>query len=114
VLLSAWQLYALWRPLRLAEREPGRRRVLTWLTIIGVIVSASSAILLFRWPPPAVIVGHSIRYDSTAIASRALGVLTGFGYLVPTIGPLFASTLDVAPDRRDTGVVTEFDCADRA
>ena len=82
--------------LRDAERDTGRRRALSTLIGIGVLVAAGSALMMLRSPPVATIAGHSIRYASVAVGNHAVGILLLFAYLVPTIAPFFVSTLRTA------------------
>lgn len=97
-LLVAMAIWPVWVSLSLreAERDPSRRRALSTLVGIGVLVAAGSALMMLRSPPVATIVGHSIRYASAALGNRAVGTLLLVAYLVPTITPLFVSTLPTA------------------
>jgi hypothetical protein len=97
-LLVAMAIWPVWVSLSLrdAERDAGRRRLLSILIGIGVVVAAGSALMMLRSPPVATIVGHSIRYKSVALGNRAVGILLLVAYLVPTIAPFFVSTMRIA------------------
>jgi len=83
-----------WLPLSLyrIERDAGRRHALIAMEGLGLIVAIASAILLARSTPVAVVAGHSIRYDHAGGGSSLLDALIVFAYLIPTVGPFFAST----------------------
>jgi peptidoglycan/LPS O-acetylase OafA/YrhL len=92
-------VWPIWLPLslRLAERRPAHRRVLAVFLFCGVVVAVSAAMLISRWQPVAMIGGHSIRYDR---AGGGGGIRESFvlaGYIIPTILPLFVSTVELAP-----------------
>ena len=88
-------VWPVWAPLALlrAERERSHQRFLKVVLAIGVAVSLASALLLVHESPIAKIAGHSIKYESIPIGTPAVGLLLTFVYLVPTIGPFFASTM---------------------
>lgn len=95
VAMVAWPLW-ISIALRSVERSPSRRVMLTMLACLGAVVSATSTVMLMRWPPVPVIVGHSIQYDSGLVMSGTLGVLLLVGYVLPTIGPFFVSTIQTS------------------
>ncbi|HEV8215502.1 MAG TPA: DUF6629 family protein [Gemmatimonadaceae bacterium] len=89
-------VWPVWVPLSLRriERNAGRRRTLTVLSLVGAGVSVSAAFLLALWEPVAAIAGHSIRYSygyaGNGGMARELFLLVA--YLTPTIIPFFVST----------------------
>ncbi len=85
VIWPTWCPLSLW----LAERNPGRRRLLWVLSWIGVGVSAGSLALLYHWQPMARVAGHSIQYVHE---QSALGRYTVLVYAVPALLPFFVST----------------------
>jgi len=97
-LLVAMAIWPVWVSLSLrdAERDAGRRRALSALIGIGVLVAAGSALMMLRSPPVAAIAGRSIRYRSVAVGNHTVGILLLFAYLVPTIAPFFVSTMRTA------------------
>jgi hypothetical protein len=92
VALVVWPI---WLPLslRLIEQRPARRRALAMLTGAGIAAAASAVILLMRAPPVAVVAGHSIRYDRAGDVKGLLEILVLAAYALPTIVPLFVSTV---------------------
>ncbi|HEY4215758.1 MAG TPA: DUF6629 family protein [Gemmatimonadaceae bacterium] len=93
-----------WLPLSLhrIERSEPRRHALAAMWALGLIVALSSAIILTASTPVAVVAGHSIRYDHAGGGNAVLDALIVFAYLVPTVGPFFAST---AAHARTIGVL---------
>jgi uncharacterized membrane protein len=91
-------IWPTWLPfsLRLVERDPSRRRALSVLVRVGVIVAVSAAALLTFWRPVAGIVGHSIHYDYGGSSDLPRRLFVLLAYLVPTIVPLFVSTRSLA------------------
>jgi hypothetical protein len=94
VALVVWPV---WLPLslRAAEREPKRRRVLTVLSVAGLLVGAGCAMLLARWPPTAHVAGHHIGYDFSVGPGDGT-VLPIVAYVVPIMAPFFVSSLRLA------------------
>jgi hypothetical protein len=97
-LSAALVVWPMWLPfsLRLVERDDGRRRALTGLFWLGVLVSVYAASLLARWQPTARIAGHSISYDYQSRHETLSHVIYLVAYVVPTLVPFFVSTLALA------------------
>ena len=93
-LACALVVWPSWLPnsLRLAERDPTRRRVLAGLSVFGALVSVCALSLLVREQPIVHIAGHSLRYDYTGSGNASLHLLYLVGYVIPTVAPLFVST----------------------
>ena len=66
------------------------------LAAVGSLVAVGAALLMLRSPPVAAIAGHSIRYESVSFGNRAVAIVLLLAYVVPTITPLFVSTLRTA------------------
>jgi hypothetical protein len=96
-LCVALVVWPVWLPLslRAAEREPKRRRVLTVLSVAGLLVGAACAMLLARWPPSAHVAGHHIGYDFSVGPGDGT-VLPIVAYVVPIMAPFFVSSLRLA------------------
>jgi hypothetical protein len=86
-----WPVYA---PVSLyiAERDPGRRRILRALALLGTVVAVSAALLLTRWHPVASVAGHSIRYDHIGGEGSLLNGLLLLAYVGPTVVPFLVSS----------------------
>ena len=97
-LFFALALWPAWVPLAAAFVEPGRRKRVAFLSLAGLGLGLGCAYYLplaaggVAWTAPRV-VGHSIRYDFSAVPA----VRSGPGWLWPTLyllavcGPLLAS-----------------------
>jgi hypothetical protein len=87
-------IWPMWLPfsLRLTERDPDRRHVLTAMLALGVIVGVAAAVLIARSTPVSVVAGHSIRYDHSGDSSATVNFIVLLGYAIPTIAPFFVST----------------------
>lgn len=92
VALAVWPI---WLPLslRMAERAPGRRRLLTALLGLGVLVSLWALHVLSQWQPTATVEGHSIRYHFAGTSDMRVKALLLLAYALPTVGPLFVSSV---------------------
>lgn len=92
VALAVWPV---WLPLslRMAERDADRHRVFTVLIGLGVLVSLWSLYVLTRWQPTAIVEGHSIRYHFAGSSDMRVKALLLLAYALPTVGPLFVSTV---------------------
>ena len=99
VIWPAWCPLSLW----LAERDPGRRRLLAILSWIGVGASAGAVALLYRWQPIARVAGHSIQYVHEQSALSRYTVLV---YAVAALLPFFVSTTKLARTIGTTFVVS--------
>lgn len=96
-LCVALVVWPVWLPLslRAAEREPRRRRVLTALSIWGLLVGALCAMLLARWPPAAHVDGHHVTYEFSVGIGEGT-VLPIVVYVLPIMVPFFVSSLRLA------------------
>lgn len=74
-------------PLAVWSIERHRRTVFGWLTAIGIVVSAYTAVFLFRNPLVISVVGQSISYDFSLAGGKILII----GYLLATLGSLILS-----------------------
>ena len=95
VAMVIWPVWVPWS-LRQTERRPGRRRVLSSLLALGVLVAMGSTLMMMRSPPVAAVAGHSIRYELMAVGNSAVAILLLVSYLVPTIAPFLVSTMRTA------------------
>ena len=97
-LAFAMVVWPIWVPLslRMAEKNPRRRRALTVLAWIGAVVSAYAAMLLLRGRPTAHVAGHSIAYNYTTRASALVAALYVPGYAIPSAVPFFISSISKA------------------
>jgi len=88
-------IWPIWLPaaLRAGERDPVRRRILTGMLIFGTLVSISALVLLTHSRPVAVIAGHSLRYDRSGSSTALFDILVLLSYFIPTVAPLFVSTV---------------------
>jgi hypothetical protein len=88
-------VWPVWLPaaLQAGERDEKRRRVLSIMLAFGTLVSLGASILITHTRPIAVIAGHSIRYDRSGSMSVWLDGLVLLAYFIPTVGPLFVSTV---------------------
>jgi hypothetical protein len=94
VALVLWPTYlpvCLWR----VEREPARRRLLAMMAAVGLAVALAAWISLARWPPVASIAGHSIHYEWTGGRTPVVYLLLLVAYVIPTMLPFFASTVQL-------------------
>lgn len=96
-LCVALVVWPTWLPLalRAAERSPQRQRILTGISLAGLLVGGCCALLLARWPPAAHVDGHHIAYDFN-VGLRGGNALPIVAYFVPTIVPFFVSSLGLA------------------
>jgi hypothetical protein len=88
-------IWPMWLPaaLRAGERDAARRRLLTAMLAFGALVSISALVLLTHSRPIAVVAGHSLRYDRSGSTSHLFDVLVLLAYFIPTVAPLFVSTV---------------------
>jgi hypothetical protein len=94
----AFVVWPTWLPLSLRrfERSPARRRGLGALFWAGCAVAAYAAVSMVRFHPVARIAGHSIRYDGMTGGHVAHPGLDLAAYALPTVVPLFVSSLRLA------------------
>ncbi|HEY0468694.1 MAG TPA: DUF6629 family protein [Polyangiaceae bacterium] len=87
-----------WLPfaLRLAERDPRRRRALGVLLWAGSLVASCALLLIARFPPFAQIQGHSINYEYAGSGDVPRRLLFLVAYVIPTVVPFFVTTLRMA------------------
>ena len=97
-LVCAMVIWPTWLPwsLRLAEREPGRRRPLTAIAVWGALFSACALFVLAHGRPTALVAGHSLRYEYGASGAFPLPLLYFLAYALPIVVPLFVSTVHQA------------------
>jgi hypothetical protein len=107
VALVVWPM---WLPfaLRLAERNPARRRWLGVLALIGGAVAVYTSVMLVHFQPTAHVAGHSIRYDYATAGDTATHAFYPLAYALPTVIPFFVSTVKMA---RLIGVLLIFSLA---
>lgn len=94
-LFCALVLWPTWLPwsLRLAERAPGRRRPLTAIAIVGALFSACALYTLVHGKPSVGMAGHSLSYHFGGGGAFPLPLLYFLAYALPTVVPLFVSTV---------------------
>jgi hypothetical protein len=97
-LVCAMVIWPTWLPwsLRLAEREPRRRRLLTALAALGALFSACALFVLAHGRPTVLIAGHSLRYEYGTSGAFPLPLLYFLAYALPIVVPLFVSTVNLA------------------
>lgn len=97
-LIFALVVWPTWIPLAVggAERDDERRRWLRRLAWFGASVSAVALALLIGWPPHARVDGHSLRYSFGASLGDIVRVLLVAGYVVPTLGPFFITSINLS------------------
>jgi uncharacterized protein DUF6629 len=97
-LVCAMVIWPTWLPwsLRLAEREPSRRRPLTAIAVWGALFSACALFVLAHGRPSALVAGHSLRYEYGASGAFPLPLLYFLAYALPIVVPLFVSTVHQA------------------
>ncbi len=93
-LALALVVWPTWLPfsLRMMERSPMRRRLLTGLFAVGVVVSGYALMLLTMGRPVARVVGHSVRYEYAGSSDFPIHTWYLAVYLLPTVVPFFVST----------------------
>lgn len=87
-------VWPVWIPLAftLPEVNPGRRRLLSVLTAIGVVVSLGATLILLRGGPSAHVAGHSIAYSYADVGPAVVVALYLPLYVIPSVVPFFVST----------------------
>ena len=87
-------VWPMWLPfsLRQIEKDAVRRRALTGLCWLGGAVSATALVLLLKWQPVALVVGHSIRYDYAGSTDALQSFINLAAYVTATVVPYFVST----------------------
>jgi hypothetical protein len=93
--LVVWPIWVPWS-LRVAERDPARRKWLTRLTWAGVFVSLGAAVLLTRWEPRAYIEGSSVHYNFGVPTGTVSHVLLVAAYAAPALVSFFVSTIELS------------------
>jgi hypothetical protein len=97
-LAFALAIWPLWVPLslRLCERDPRRRAVLSALSVVGVVVAVFAGAMLAAERPVAYVSGHSLSYGHHQ-TNRALvlGVYLP-AYMIASVVPFFVSTVNRA------------------
>jgi hypothetical protein len=63
------------------------------MLVFGAVVSLATLVLLTHSRPVAVVAGHSLRYDRSGSTSHFVDVLVLLAYFIPTVAPLFVSTV---------------------
>lgn len=88
-------VWPLWIPLAftLPEANPSRRRLLSVITAIGVVVSLGATIILLRGGPIAHVAGHSIAYSYVQAGPTIVVALYLPMYIIPSVLPFFVSTI---------------------
>jgi hypothetical protein len=97
-LAFALVIWPTWVPLslRVAERDPARRKWLTRLTWAGVLVSIGAVVLLTRWEPSAYIEGSSVHYNFGVPTGPVSHVLLVVAYAAPALASFFVSTIELS------------------
>jgi hypothetical protein len=97
-LAFALVIWPTWVPLSLrrAERDGDRRRWLTWLMAIGVLVSLGAVMLLIHWQPRAFIDDDSVHYAFGGATGALVHALLLSAYALPTLVPFFIATIDLS------------------
>lgn len=97
-LACALVVWPTWLPLslRLAEREPNRRRPLTAIAVMGALFSACALYVLAHGRPTALMAGHSLRYEFGGDGAFPLPLLYFLAYALPVVVPLFVSSVSLA------------------
>lgn len=93
--LVVWPTWIPWS-LRVAERDPVRRKWLTLLAWAGVFVSLGAAVLLTRWNPHAFIEGSSVHYNFGVPSGAFMHVLLVVAYAAPAFLSFFVSTIELS------------------
>ena len=93
--LVVWPTWMPWS-LRVAERDPARRKWLTRLTWVGVVVSVGAAVLLTRWNPRAYIEGSSVHYNFGVPSGPFIHLLLVVAYAAPALVSFFVSTIELS------------------
>ena len=93
--LVIWPTWVPWA-LRVAERDPARRKWLARLTWIGVFVSLAAAVLLTRWAPHAYIEGRSVHYNFGVPTGTVSHLLLVVAYAAPALVSFFVSTIELS------------------
>lgn len=90
--------WPIWVPVSLfvAERNRTRRRVLSVLSWIGLVVGGYASVLLIRGRPVAHVARHSIAYSYVERGPALVLALYLPGYVLPTVVPFFVSTVSRA------------------
>lgn len=97
-LAFALVVWPTWLPLslRLAEREPCRRLLLAALAVVGALFSACTLCVMAHGRPTVLVAGHSLRYQYGSDGAFPLPLLYLLAYALPTVVPLFVSTVNLA------------------
>jgi len=97
-LIVALTIWPLWLPfsLFLLERNPVRQKILRFMAYFGLALAIYSTWFLVRWHPTARVAGHSVQYQYGSDATYATGVFYMAAYVIPTMLPLFVSTMKLA------------------
>jgi hypothetical protein len=95
-LITAIMVWPVWIPLtiRLLEKDVKRKKILTFMLIIGAVVSAGFGCILVLCPPLAVNTHHHIHYDlDLPPAIKNLIWFFDILYLMATIASTFVSSI---------------------
>lgn len=97
-LIFALVVWPMWIPIavRRAERDDARRRWLDRLAWMGVVVSAVALGLIVGWDAHARVEGHSVHYSFGPASGEIVQLLLVAGYVLPTLGPFFISTINLS------------------
>ena len=96
-LVFAMIVWPVWIPLAICYFEPNwlRKRVIGWISVIGIVMGFFSLYYLITRPSGAVISNYHIHYDLDI--PKNLLIICGLIYLIPTIVSHFFSTVKGVP-----------------
>ncbi len=97
-LAIALVIWPLWVPVSLlmAEKNPGRRRLLTLLCCAGFGLAVYTTQMLLGGRPGVHLAGHRLAYDYTQSGPALASALSLPAYAIPSVLPFFASTISRA------------------
>jgi len=97
-LAFALVIWPLWVPLSLliAEKNPGRRRLLTVFCGAGFGLAVYTTQMLLGGRPGAHLAGHRLAYDYTRAGPALASSLSLPAYAIPSVLPFFVSTISRA------------------
>lgn len=94
-LVFAWAVWPVWIPftIRLLEKDVRRKRILTALLGIGIMVSLCVVIVLLKYPVEVISMQYHIHYHFDLPGSvRQLAGVIGLAYFLAAVVPAFISS----------------------